>query len=305
MTKSILKLALMAVSLYAMILINVASAQPVACNGTGSATSPIALSNPSSCYTQPDEVKMTIYKIYLCTSAPGAPTTTVPINLSTCAQIFNNPNGAVGVINASTKTDASLLSGNTINKIALQNQTQYSHSYIEFSPSQIIKSSKTFNSSHTGADSSTGAYCWTGSGEIYAWTSAIPTNVSTCGASYTAGGYVTTRLNSLGGTGPFSATASFTNAGPLQDVSLNAYLMDSNYRLPVSGTMDSMGSVQTLGAVYPLSTAITHNPSTQDGLITSLNFSWGVEIFRASKTFFVGGPITVKFSPHCKSQSPC
>lgn len=279
---------------------------PTSCSGGGSSSSPITLNNGSACYSQPDEMQMTFYKIYLCTSAPTAPTTSTQININACTQIFNNTGGAIGVLNSSTASSPPKLTGNTINGIPLTNGAQYTHTYIEFAPSQVIKTTKKFNVNQTGADGSTGAYCWTGSGNMYVKASSLPSTASSCGTSYTAGGNVTNLLNSLGGSGAFSATAAFTNAGSGQDVSLNAYLMDSTYKLPATGAADSMGSVVTLAAVYPLATPIIYNSSTQDGLITSLNFSWGAEIFRQSgTTFFMGGPLTVKFTSHCKSQGSC
>lgn len=306
MTKIIFRFLVFAFVFYINTAFNFASAQTT-CNANGTSGSPITLANGSACYSQADEIKMTIYKIYLCTSSPTAPTTSTPINLSSCTQIFNNSTGAVATLNATTINNPPQLSGNSINGLPLQNGNQYTYSYIEFSPSgQLVKSTKAFNVPHTGADGSSGTFCWTGTSSVYAWSTALPTSVSSCGNSYTAGGYVTTMLNSLGGTGPFSATASFNNVGPTLDVTLNAYLMDSTYKLPVTGTRDSMGTVITLGAVYPLTTAITYNSSTQDGLITAINFSWGEEIFRqGGTTFFMGGPISVKFSAHCKNQNPC
>lgn len=279
---------------------------PTSCGNSGSVASPITMSNGSACYSQPDEMQMTIYKIHLCSSVPTAPTTSAAIDLSACVQVFNNSNGAVATLTSSTANNPPQLSGNTITRPALQNGTRYSHTYIEFAPGSTIKASKSFVSSHTGADSSTGSFCWTGSGTIYAWASSVPSHASSCGASSTPGGALVNKLNSLGGTGPFSASANFSNAGSANDVTVNAYLMDASYKLPASGVRDSMGTVVTLGAIYPLPSAITYDKSTQDGLVTSINFSWGTEIFRQSgTTFFMGGPISVKFSPHCKNQGSC
>jgi hypothetical protein len=205
--------------------------------------------------------------------------------------IFYNPSGAQAVIDLITANNAPNLSGNTAT--VASKSISASHIYVEFSPISTTQATQQFSNLQTGTDATTGNYCWTTNNTIFILSNTLP--VSACGSSAVVGGVQTEKLNSLGGTLPFSATASFTNAGPNADVTVNAYLLTTEKKL-ASAAADSMGSIVMLGAVYPLAESIFVNPTL--GLITKLNFTWGAEAFRsgAGKTFIEGGPFTVKFS---------
>ena len=254
-----------------------------------------ALTNSSACYLQPTEKTMKVYSIYLCTSAPTAPTAIAPIGISSCKQIFGNASGAVATLNATTATNPSNLTGNTVS--VPDEYIAATHVYVEFSPISSIQATQQFSNSQTATDSTTGNYCWTKTSSNFVLASSWP--LSTCGNVSTAGGTQTETLNSLGGTGPFSAVATFTNQGPSSDVTLNAYLMTATAAAGGTlgtGTTDSLGNITVLGAVYPLGSTMQLNPVR--GLNVSINYTWGAEAFRSSagRTFFGTGPLTVKFS---------
>jgi hypothetical protein len=171
----------------------------------------------------------------------------------------------------------------------------YSHAYLELMPFDVIKISKQFSSSQTGTDGSVGTYCWSGNTTVYAYTNSPPTQSTSCGNTPVAGAALTTNLNSLGGTLSFSATASFTNAGSQGNVNLKGYLMDANNKLSTAGAKDTMGTVVTLGALYPLNTPLVVTDKSK-GVGISYNYSWGAEVFSTPKILFEGGPPNFKFT---------
>jgi hypothetical protein len=258
----------------------------------GTCPSPIAFPNLPACYTDPDEKQLTINKIYLCTAQPGAPTTSSAINLAACVQVLSNTAGGVTTINK-----ANMASGVTPpGTFTKPPSNSYSHAYLELKPRDTIKVSKQFASAQTGTDGSSGTYCRSGNASIYAYSASLPTAASSCGNSSAAGNAVSTELNSLGGTGPFSATATFTNVGSLQNVNLNGYLMDAAYKLPASGVQDSMGTIVTLGAVYTLPAPLAVTSKTSNFGV-SYNYSWGAEVFSFNgRIFFSGGPPAFQFT---------
>jgi hypothetical protein len=258
----------------------------------GTCPSPIAFPNLPACYTDPDEKQLTINKIYLCTAQPGAPTTSSAINLAACVQVLSNSAGTPLTLNRANINPGVTPPGTFIRP---PNAT-YSHVYLDLKPRDTITISKQFASVQTGTDGSRGIYCWSGNASTYAYSASVSTAASSCGNSANAGSAVTTQLNSLGGTGPFSATASFTNVGSLQNVNLNAYLMDAAYKLPASGVLGSMGTVVTLGAVFSLSAPLVVTAQMRN-FGASYNYSWGAEVFSTnSGIFFSGGPPAFQFT---------
>jgi len=255
-----------------------------------------SLTNGSACYLQPTEKTMKIYSIYLCSSAPSAPTSIAPIGISSCTKIFGNSSGTTMTLTAATATNPlDLRTGNTAT-VPNQNTTA-SHVYVEFSPIDSFKATQQFGNVQTGTDATTGNYCWTTTSTSFVISNTPP--ASTCGNASTPGGTQTQTLNSLGGTGPFSAVANFNNQGPTLDVTRNAYLMTATAAAGGTlgtGTTDSLGNITVLGAVFPLGSTMQLNPIR--GLNVLINYSWGAEAFRVSagRTFFGTGPLTVKFS---------
>jgi hypothetical protein len=254
--------------------------------------SPIDFPNLPACYTEPDEKQLTIQKIYLCTTQPVTPTTSSAINLTACVQVLSNTAGGITTINKANITSGVTPPG-TFTKPPINS---YSHAYLELKPSDTIKISKQFASIQTGTDGSRGIYCWSGNASVYAYSARLPTTASSCGNSATAGSAVTTQLNSLGGTGPFSATASFPNVGSQKNVNLKGYLMDAAYKLPASGAQDSMGTIVTLGAAFTLPAPLVVTAQTNNFGV-SYNYSWGAEVFSTlGGILFSGGPPAFQFT---------
>ena len=64
----------------------------VECGGNGSGT--ITQPGTTNCELEPDEFKMTFFRLELCTDDPTPPTTTTPIGRSNCSTFFRNDDGA-------------------------------------------------------------------------------------------------------------------------------------------------------------------------------------------------------------------
>lgn len=75
------------------------------------------------CMTEATSYQITIYKVYLCTSAPTVPTVVSPINISSCSVIFENSSGSTITVSTNGSTS---LSG-SITKPPAGN---YTHAYV-------------------------------------------------------------------------------------------------------------------------------------------------------------------------------
>ena len=62
------------------------------CGGNGSGT--ITQPGTTDCELEPDEFKMTFFRLELCTAEPTPPTTLIPIGRSNCSTFFRNDDGA-------------------------------------------------------------------------------------------------------------------------------------------------------------------------------------------------------------------
>jgi hypothetical protein len=71
--------------------------------------------------------------------------------------------------------------------------------------------------------------------------------------------------------------------------------MDANNKLSTAGAKDTMGTVVTLGALYPLNTPLVVTDKSK-GVGISYNYSWGAEVFSTPKILFEGGPPNFKFT---------
>jgi len=247
---------------------------PSACgtNGSGAITD-----TSGSCYTQPDQYYMTVYKIGLCTAAPTAPNASTAFNASNagnCTTIFENSAGSsVAVI----KGVSTPLSG-TMTKPP--NGT-YTAGYIEVAPQFRVVVSKTFNSSMAGsvAGNPTGIYCWSKSGDAFVW-NRTPPAFAECGSS-PGTAQITTQLMNTFSINSALFSQNYTAGG----TTVTAHLVNSSYKHPSSGTSGDMNGITRLIGVAPLNVSIT--PTTR-GFNTAFDVSSG-------STLIFSGPFQVYF----------
>ena len=140
------------------------------------------------CAFSPDEYKVKIYKMALCTAVPTRPTTNNTYDVSSCVDVINSPDGQ----------DVNLAAGSemTLSGVSRPANGSYSYGYILMANTFGIKAKKQFtNIMHTYNSGISGNYCWTKDASAYASDSdsggwADPSPLAECGgAAGTAGTY--------------------------------------------------------------------------------------------------------------------
>ena len=145
------------------------------------------------CAFAPDEYRVKIYKLALCTTAPTRPTTTDTYDVSSCVDVINSPDGQ----------DVNLAAGSemTLSDVTRPANGSYSYGYILMANTFGIKAKKEFtNTMHTYNAGPSGTYCWTRdatdfSSEAENWDPDGTTLVECGGAGGTAGTYTETLDN--------------------------------------------------------------------------------------------------------------
>jgi len=117
-----------------------ALAQTADCSKDGSG----AITSMDTCYVEPNEYYMTIYKMGLCTAQPGTPTSSVAADFSSCTTVFEN---SAGSRIKAVKGVSSNLTG-TMTRPA--NGT-YTHGYVLAAPQFEIKTKHTFSTPRAAA----------------------------------------------------------------------------------------------------------------------------------------------------------
>ena len=144
--------------------------------------------NDADCAFAPDEYKIRIYKMALCTTAPTRPTTTDTYDVSSCVDVIDSPDGQ----------EVNLAAGSemTLTDVTRPANGSYSYGYILMGNTFNIKAKKQFtNTMHTFDSGTSGNYCWTKDAVAYSSDSdnsgwANPSPLVECGGSGgTAGTY--------------------------------------------------------------------------------------------------------------------
>jgi hypothetical protein len=212
-----------------------------------------SVTDTTTCKMQSTKITTKIYKIGICTSLPGAPTTTAVPDFSSCSTIFENSSGGVATVNGNVGEP---LSGT----MTRPSNGSYAYAYIILSTDQSLQQSVQFNSSRTvfGGVSS-GSTCWSKSGTLYNLEGYNPAFLecdSSLGASL---GLLKKELNSFD-TGAYTNT----NSGNIGGTAFNSYLLGSDLLLksaPPSNT--SMGDISRfLIAVGPFTPLVIDDTTT-------------------------------------------
>lgn len=246
----------------------------------------------ATCTLQPDEYKVKIYKVGVCTAAPTAPTTANAFSASNCATVFESAAGVTVVVN---KGQASPLTGTVTRPAA----GTYVAGYVELAPEFQLKLVKQFDTARmSGGDSSVGAYCWTQGTEVYSWNGS-GRNVH-CGNA--PGVAVSSRIVTNGF--PNGTSADFSYTSNLGSQSVTAYLVDSAQKLVVGGSAGAANGVSRMLGVVTFPTPLTINNSTT-GFDTKFNVSHGANLVMGYSTqptqqdwvdAFLNGPFSVQMS---------
>ena len=176
----------------------------------------------SGCETTPAAYEITVYNIYLCTSAPTAPTTTSAMDLSNCSTVFENSSGATATL---TQGGTVSLSGTA----TIPPPGTYTHGLVYMDNIFKLTAAFEFSASQTGLVSGSGVYCATSGNTGTTSSSGDHSNNSICDSSPVTAQQFTEILNSFDSTS-FDATASATNINST-GVNMAAYLVDADTNL--------------------------------------------------------------------------
>ena len=210
--------------------------------------------NDADCAFAPDEYKVTIYKMALCTTAPTRPTTTDTYDVSSCVNVIDSPDGQLVNLAAGSEM--------TLSDVTRPANGSYSYGYILMSNNFGIKAKKQFtNTMRTYRDGSSGNYCWTKEAIAYASDSdsggwSDPTSLAECGGAGGTAGTYTEKLDH------FDIGEYTVDTVAVTDGTLSADLITDSNGLVVTATQtaDRLFGVQTFTTpvvIAPSSTVFT------------------------------------------------
>lgn len=228
----------------------------------------------SGCQTEPDSYGIVIYELWLCTSAPTAPTTSSALDLSNCEQIFANSDGS----------SVSLTTGGSVNLSGTQTLPSpgtYTHGVVKMNNTFAITAAVQLSTSYNGQVSGSGVYCATVDGSGASASTGDSTDRTVCGSSPLTAGTYTETLTSFGT--PFDATANETNIAGT-GANIDAYLVDSDEFL---ATADA--NVNNLHGVVEFASSSTITASTSSVTI-SFNVGEGMSVDGAGSMYMGSGP---------------
>lgn len=176
------------------------------------------------CNTEPTTYGITAFKLYLCTAAPTAPTTTATTGLADCVIVFENPEGS----DVSLSTGALFDLGGTQ---TLPPPGLYTHGILHMNNTFALTAKKEFEVAYDGQVSGNGVFCVTADGEGTAGSTGDLTESSICGDATLTAGTHTEIMTSFDN--PFNATANANNVAGT-GANITAYLIDTNEFLAVN-----------------------------------------------------------------------
>ncbi len=262
------------------------------CASTGSSSSS-PITETSTCFTQPDTQQVVFYTIALCPSAPTAPTSSSPINLSSCSTIFSSAGG-------STLNIQKNVTLNLVGSVSKPRDGTYNYLYLEIDPIMKVQKTAYFNSSRNNTNaSSSGTKCWSLSVDTYANSGGANPVATTCGANgatETGLGLTSIINNSLDGASGYVSSRTFSALSPAPS-SITAYLVDTSGKLASSPGINNLGTISKIAAVTQLSNAITVSKDQSllfQGINLGFNNSYGtaVSMGGGAVAVFSGGPLS-------------
>jgi hypothetical protein len=234
-----------------------------------------AITSTSTCYVQPDEYYLTIYKMGLCTAQP-APSLATAADFSSCTTVFESTTGSrIKVI----KGTSSALTGT----MTRPPNGSYTYGYVIAEPQIEIKTQHTFSTSRIAAGATghpSGTTCWSTLGTAYVYSNS-PSAPATCGSTVSGNDVTTQKMNSFSPAGASSNATFSTTAG-----NVSAYLVDATMKQS-AGANNSMGSITRLLGVAPL--AVTVSASTT-GMNSSFKVSQGSTVAMCDSSNAYCGP---------------
>ncbi|MCK9398202.1 MAG: hypothetical protein M0Q44_21775 [Methylobacter sp.] len=272
---------------FALLALIFSQAAMAACSKNGSGE----ITDTSTCYAQPDEYYMTVYRMGLCTAQPGAPTTTTAADLSSCTTVFQNTAGS----NVSVKKGISTALVGTITRPP---NGAYVYGFIELAPQFQVRHTQTFSPARAVVGNVTGGrYCWTKDGSEYVYSNSISGFPVDCGSVASGVGLTTQLMNSFeannGTNSPVYVTSGSWGA---------SYLVSADYKLGSGSSFNSSGTIARLIGLAAMS--VTISPTT-GGMNTAFDVTQGTTVVMndglhggtvGDIVYFGGGPFSMIMS---------
>jgi hypothetical protein len=216
----------------------------------------------NGCQSEPSGYGIVAYKLYLCTAAPTAPTTTTVTDLESCVIVFEEENGS----SVTLSTGASVNLGGTQ---SLPPAGVYTHGVMHMNNTFAITAKKEFAVAYNGQEGGNGVVCVTVDGAGISGSAEESNDRTRCGDSTLTAGTYTESLTSFDN--PFNATATENNVAGT-GANITAYLIDTNEFLAVNDA-----DVNNLLGVVEFASAANITESTTNVEI-SFNVGEGMSI---------------------------
>ncbi|MDC3110914.1 hypothetical protein OA413_01720 [Pelagibacteraceae bacterium] len=229
------------------------------------------------CASAPNAYEVVAYEMYLCTSAPTAPTTTSSMGLDNC---FKNWEVSAG-------STLSVQQNQTIDVPGTMSRPPngtYTHGVMLIDNTFGITMAMQFDEAVTAQDGTSGIYCATVAGSgTYGSSNTIPTATSTCSASAITAGKFVEILTTFDST--FDATATADNLNGTS-ASITGYLIDSSGNLA-----ENDADVDKLMGAISFASAVNFTDLTTT-LTMSFNVGEGMAIYNngSNRLVFGSGP---------------
>jgi len=225
----------------------------------------------NSCSVQPDSYGITMYKMYFCTSAPTAATTSDEADISSCVLVFDA--GETGSRVDMTGTgDAGAFSGATFIR---PEPNTYTHGYMLIDNVFYVQYAAKFNESKEGSKTGTdnGVYCGTLAGTGNESTG----QSTTCGSSAITAGEWGAQLTSFNGSASCLAIVTASNLNNTGADITGVLETSAGLRTSDCSDVDKLSGIQTFGSPV----VITKNLKTID---VAFGISEGMTIWENGST---------------------
>ena len=229
------------------------------------------------CASAPNAYEVVAYEMYLCTSAPTAPTTTSSMGLDNCFKNWEASDGSTLSVQQNQTIDVP-------GTMSRPPNGTYTHGVMLIDNTFGITMAMQFDEAVTAQDGTSGIYCATVAGSgTYGSSNTIPTATSTCSASAITAGKFVEILTTFDST--FDATATADNLNGTS-ASITGYLIDSSGNLA-----ENDADVDKLMGAISFASAVNFTDLTTT-LTMSFNVGEGMAIYNngSNRLVFGSGP---------------
>ena len=229
------------------------------------------------CASAPNAYEVVAYEMYLCTSAPTAPTTTSSMGLDNCFKNWEVNAGSTLSVQQNQTIDVP-------GTMSRPPNGTYTHGVMLIDNTFGITMAMEFDEAVTAQDGTSGVYCATVAGSgTYGSSNSIPTATSTCGSSAITAGKFVEILTTFDST--FDATATADNLNGTS-ASITGYLIDSSGNLA-----ENDADVDKLMGAISFASAVNFTDLTTT-LTMSFNVGEGMAIYNngSNRLVFGSGP---------------